>query len=223
MAEHSSLNNAFEPIFMPIDRAYKKAFVLDSTAKTQDREWYDASVFLFFSFSSFFHGDNHQMFDVNKNRQKNLSLRIKIFIFFACAFQLFLKYLAMSISNWAELADEHNFPLDWAPYCSRANSRFLRSLSFPGSFAQLLHAAKAKLYTRALGWQAATGGWEGRGGKLAKELKKVITIRGKRVSTFLGVLRGISLWRHRSLFLFSRPPSFAILFSLWNEMTELAS
>lgn len=53
-------------------------------------------------------------------------------------FQLFLKYLAMSISKWAELADEHNFPGDWAPYCCGATSRFLRSLSFPVSRAQLL-------------------------------------------------------------------------------------
>lgn len=44
----------------------------------------------------------------------------------------------MSISKWAELADEHNFPGDWAPYCCGANSRFLRSLSFPVSRAQLL-------------------------------------------------------------------------------------
>lgn len=44
----------------------------------------------------------------------------------------------MSISKWAELADEHNFPGDWAPYCCEANSRFLRSLSFPVSRAQLL-------------------------------------------------------------------------------------
>lgn len=117
--------------------------------------------------------DNHCLLCTNKSghpkegkkrKRKNLSLRIKIFFFFACAFQLFLKYLAMSISNWAELADEHNFPVDWAPYCCRANSRFLRSLSFAGCLAQLLPAAKAKLYTGAWGWHAATGGWEGERG-----------------------------------------------------------
>jgi len=42
--------------------------------------------------------------------------------------------------------------------------------------AQLLHAAKAKLYTGAVGWHAATGGWEGRSGKLAEKLQKVISI-----------------------------------------------
>ena len=124
-----------------------------------------------------------------KEEEKNLSLRIKIFkkiFFFACAFQLFLKYLAMSISNWAELADEHNFPVDWAPYCCRANSRFLRSLSFAGCLAQLLPAAKAKLYTGARGWQAATGGWERRGG-LAAERRQSLSAEETESKSFQAI------------------------------------
>lgn len=124
-----------------------------------------------------------------KEKEKNLSLRIKIFIFFffACAFQLFLKYLAMSISNWAELADEHNFPVDWAPYCCRANSRFLRSLSFAGCLAQLLPAAKAKLYTGARGWRAATGGWEGEEGSWLQSRRQSLSAEETESKSFQAI------------------------------------
>lgn len=112
------------------------------------------------------------------NGQEKWSPRIEIF---ACTFQLFLKYLAMSISKWAELADEHNFPLDWAPYCCGVNSRFLRSLSFPVSLAQLLLSAPAKLYTTAQGSTQQQGGAREEGaGRLEREIERDREMEGKR-------------------------------------------
>lgn len=115
--------------------------------------------------------------------------------FFSCAFQLFLKYLAMSISNWAELADERNFPVDWSPYCCRANSRFRRSLSFPGSLAQLLLVARAKSLHQGLGmvfsflqgWGARSGR-EGGGGvtwlDMTKVYSKLVLTHSKPLASF---------------------------------------
>lgn len=174
----------------PIDRPHKKAFVSTS------RHWHEAdndmkSLPLLLRTPHLHFRDSYLLIKgerrVKKKKTGQKSPWIKIFIFslflslfLACAFQLFLKYLAMSISKWAELADEHNFPLDWAPYCCGARSRFLRSLSFPVSLAQLLLSASAKLHTTALvaGSNRGPGErereMEGKKGGLARERKREV-------------------------------------------------